>query len=379
MTQYKSEKVITVFMVCTGLGHINRGYESCTRSCFNALINNKQFNIKLLKGAGPSTKSEITIPNLKRTQFLSKWLAKVIRRDSYYIEQLSFLIFMVPIVIFQKPNVIYISDFMLMCWLGHLKKILKLNYRILFVNGAPNGPPFSRADHVQQLLPNYFEIALKGGENPSKHSIVPHGIECDPIFIPIEPKGKKLLREKYGIPIGSKVLLSVGALNCHHKRMDYVVKEFAALKRDDVYLLLVGQVTEETPIIMDLAKKLLPASSYKILTVEKDQIKEIYSLADVFILASLIEGFGRVLLEALEFGLPILVHDFHVTREVLEKYGYFGDFTISGKLTESIMNNLDQKTPLYSPEEIHHYLYTKYSWNSLKDLYIEMFQKSLNG
>jgi glycosyltransferase involved in cell wall biosynthesis len=130
---------------------------------------------------------------------------------------------------------------------------------------------------------------------------------------------------------------------------------------------------------MDLAKKLLPASSYKILTVEKDQIKEIYSLADVFILASLIEGFGRVLLEALEFGLPILVHDFHVTREVLEKYGYFGDFTISGKLTESIMNNLDQKTPLYSPEEIHHYLYTKYSWNSLKDLYIEMFQKSLNG
>ena len=142
---------IDIYFVCPGLGHINRGYESCIRSCFEALVNEPNLNITLLKGAGASNRFELTIPCLKRNSPLSQFLAKLIGKDGYYIEQLTFFIFVIPTIIWGRPQLIYISDFMLMCWLGHLKKILRLNYRILFTNGAPNGPPFSRADHVQQL------------------------------------------------------------------------------------------------------------------------------------------------------------------------------------------------------------------------------------
>lgn len=55
-----------------------------------------------------------------------------------------------------------------------------------------------------------------------------------------------------------------------------------------------------------------------------DQLKQIYQDADVFVHASRKEGFGKVLLEAMTYALPIIATDVGVTMKILSptQYGY---------------------------------------------------------
>jgi glycosyltransferase involved in cell wall biosynthesis len=55
-------------------------------------------------------------------------------------------------------------------------------------------------------------------------------------------------------------------------------------------------------------------------------------MADIFVLWSLKEGFGLVYIEALRAGLPVLAHDFPVSREVLQSEGIFADFRNEGRV-----------------------------------------------
>ena len=142
-----------VFIVCAGVGHIKRGYESFTVECFETLKTNNYFKLYLLKGGGIKNENEIRIPCMQRNSKVSKFLHRITSKEPYYFEQLSFFWGMLFRIIKYKPAVIYYSDFILGTWLWHFRRILKFEYKLLFSNGAPNGPPFSRMDHVQQLLP----------------------------------------------------------------------------------------------------------------------------------------------------------------------------------------------------------------------------------
>ena len=46
---------LRVFLVCPGVGHVNRGYETFTRECFEALKADDRFDLFLFKGAGPGS------------------------------------------------------------------------------------------------------------------------------------------------------------------------------------------------------------------------------------------------------------------------------------------------------------------------------------
>src|SRR6185437_484660 len=145
------------FIVCCGLGHVNRGYETFTRECFDALKDSSELDLILYKGAGKTEKKEVALWCLKRNGSVAKSLGNLFKKDAYYFEQLTFFISFIPSILLKKPDVIFFSDFILGCWLSHFKRILNLKYKLLFSNGAPNGPPFRLFDHVQQLLPVHLE------------------------------------------------------------------------------------------------------------------------------------------------------------------------------------------------------------------------------
>jgi glycosyltransferase involved in cell wall biosynthesis len=75
-----------------------------------------------------------------------------------------------------------------------------------------------------------------------------------------------------------------------------------------------------------LGNELLGADNFQTRSVALKEVKNYYKIADAFILASLGEGFGRVFLEAMCYGLPCLAHDYEVTRFVLETRGIFSEF-----------------------------------------------------
>lgn len=364
-----------VFIVCTGVGHINRGYETFTIECFNALKNTKAFELYMLKGGGKASGKEIKISCLKRNSSLVKLLGKVFYKESYWIEQFTFLFGMLPALIRYQPSLIYYSDFILGTFLWHLRRIFNLKYKLLFSNGAPNLPPFTRMDHVQQLLPTYLKKANEAGAPEKMQTLLPYGFNIIKNFSFLDKDNRDLLKIQLRLPVTKKIILSVGAVNARQKRMDYVIEEFAILNPDEYFLLILGQIDEESKTILKKAETILQKDSYSIFTADSKDMHKFFSVTDYFILASLSEGFGRVLIEAMQFGLMPIVHDYDVTKEVLEKNGMFVDLTKPRAMFEAI-KKIDKLN--ISKADLIDFAFEKYSWDTLSKKYEGMILSIIN-
>ena len=64
-TKMSKDRVTKVFVICSGLGNIKRGYESFTQECFEALSQEPLLDVTLFKGGGKSSEKEIALWNFK--------------------------------------------------------------------------------------------------------------------------------------------------------------------------------------------------------------------------------------------------------------------------------------------------------------------------
>lgn len=364
----------SVFFICSGLGNVNRGYESFTRECFDVLKKCTSFNTVLLKGGGTTRDNEIVIANIPRANRLAVILSKISGLSGYTIEQLTFFLALMPRLLLYKPRLIFYSDFLLGTYLWHLRRLTGLKYKLLFSNGAPNGPPFTRMDHVQMLLPLYLRKAQEAGVSSSMMSLLPYGIDITPNRHPISIKEKNALRKKIQIPTDKKVILSVGAIDVSHKRMDYVIREFMSLHDfESYYLVLLGAKTVESSLVYELVND-NKLNNVLIREVSSIDVGLYFAAADYFILASLNEGLPRVLPEALSYGLLPIVHDYDVTRETLLEYGIFVDMQVHGSLQEAIQM---VDSSFIEGKDCIRFAYENYSWDILANRYISMLNSLL--
>lgn len=363
-----------VFIVCSGVGHVNRGYESFTRECFDTLKDETAFDLYMLKGGGKSGGREIKVNCIQRNSASAKRLAKLLKVEPYWIEQLTFFFGMLPTLFKYRPKVIFYSDFILGTFLWHFRKRIDLKYKLLFSNGAPNGPPYKTEDHVQQLLPLYLAAAIKQNEPVEKQTVLPYAIDIKDIDL--TETGISALRKELSLPLDKKIIVSVGAVNSDHKRMHYVVDEFSKISSPNYYLVILGQIDEKSEEIFSLAKEKLKADSYIIKQVPGDAVAKYMAASDYFILASLKEGLPRVLPEALSNGLLPIVHDYNVTRETLGDYGAFYDLTKDEVLLKAV-EDVDKRG--LSKAEIRQYARDTYSWENLRSGYVSMITKVMNS
>lgn len=249
--------MIRVFIVCSGLGNINRGYESFSQECFDHLSKERNFEIYLFKGKGKSTGNTFSVPNLSRKNKLAKAFGRTICKESYFIEQITFSFFLIPHILKKKPDIIYYSDFYLGTFLWHLRRFTNFKYKLLFSNGAPNGPPFSRMDYVQHLTPHHNQIAINAGESPDKHFLVPYGINIKDNMTVLSQSERHSLCNRLNIPLNRLVVLSVGTINKTHKRMDYLITEIAKLPKPKPFLVVLGQQDNESEEIIRLGQQIL--------------------------------------------------------------------------------------------------------------------------
>ena len=376
-------RVVKVFLICSGLGHVNRGYESFARECFEALASDPSLQITLVQGGDTSISGSITVPNLPRdrpwTQQIARWLHfhKTLN-DPYTLEQITFFLGLIPQLQQHRPDVVFLSDFTLATLLWHWRRINKLNYKILFSNGAPNGPPFSRMDYVQHLTPTHYQWAIEAGEPPEKHTIIPYGIKVSPQFTPISPDQKQSLRRQLNLPEHGTILLSVAALNISHKRLDYLIQGVAALPEPRPHLVMLGQQNAETPQVLELAHSRLGSQGFTVRTVSAGQVSLYYQTADLFILTSLQEGLPRVFLEAMAHGLPCLAHDYEVSRFVLTDSDLLGDFQQPGTLGQLLIQACQKSQSLHYQQQQHQSGYDRFSWDSLQSQYIDMIHRCIH-
>lgn len=405
---------VRVLFSCTGVGIFNRGIESFFREAFDGLKDTPGLEARLIKGAQdrstcnlqPSTcnSAERVVWCLKRTGRLAPLIGKLTGRSAYAVEQWSSFPGVVRQIRQFRPHVIFTSEANLIFLLRRFRRQIGVPFRILFSNGGPVHPPFTRYDFVHQVAPFYLEEALQAGEPSERHFMVPYGIHVPGAPVS-DPAQKRALRQKLGLPLDRPIVLSVGWIARQHKRMHYVIEEVArataSLHRSGEmplapsggeggvtpgegevsnrpFLQLLGAMDEASPEIVELGSRLLGPENFSARSVPYAQVADYYRAADCFVLASLKEGFGRVYLEALMHGLPTIGHRHPVIEYVLGDVGITADLSQSGNLTALLteqFRNPALRTPGYAFAHARwSSVRSRFSWPSLAAEYLAMFQ-----
>lgn len=159
------------------------------------------------------------------------------------------------------------------------------------------------------------------------------------------------LYKKYGIPHGRKKILYVGNLKLH-KNLVTLLRAMKRLGRDDILLILVGKAFKSENL--NEQEKQLGIERQVIHTglVRKEELVDLYNLADLFVFPSLYEGFGIPPLEAMACGTPVIAADNSSIPEVV------GDAAVL----------FDGKNPKELAERIHQVLLDK-------DLQVDLMRK----
>ena len=362
---------VRIFMVSSGLGHVLRGFEAFFQDCYDALSKFDETSIWLFKGNGATKGQETRIFNLNRNSRIAVNLGALVGRSGYFIEQLTFFIFLIPYIIKVRPDLIYVADVVL----ANLLRFPRLfcNFKIILHNGGPTSTQlFSRWEHIHQLSPEHLSIAVNDSISKSKQTLLPAGIKIPSTLFLLKREERRSLRKSLNLPIERRVILSVGAINKSRKRMDYLIKEVASLPDPRPYLLILGAREAESEALIHMGHTLLPGG-FDVRSVPKNEVAAYYQTADIFALSSINEGFGLAYVEALSHGLPCLAHDYPTARFVLGEMGLYGNFLRDGELARLIAGITPADFEYDKAMARHAWAYEHYSWDRLGPKYIEMF------
>ncbi len=166
------------------------------------------------------------------------------------------------------------------------------------------------------------DLLINNGISAEKLRLVPYGVDIN--FYNFLNRSKTINKIK---------ILYVGGLNVN-KGIFYLLKAFEDLDPDKFELILVGNCTFNINNILEKNKNNIRFLGFK----NKDELKEIYQSSDIFILPSLIDSFGLVVLEAMASGLPVIVTENVGAKDIVID-GYNG-FIIKAKDEEAIKEKI---------------------------------------
>lgn len=165
-----------------------------------------------------------------------------------------------------------------------------------------------KAAHVITVCEALRGAVIDLGVAPNKVTTMRNGVDLD--FF--RPADRDDARSRFGV--SGRVIASVGHL-IERKGHHFVIEALA--EQPDATLLLVGEGPEEGAL-KSLAARLGVADRVRFLGQRPHQeLVDVYSAADVLVLASSREGWANVLLEAMACGTPAVATDVWGTREVV--------------------------------------------------------------
>lgn len=161
-----------------------------------------------------------------------------------------------------------------------------------------------RCDGLVCINPDYYQRNKERW--PSV--LIPNGIDPEK-FSPGEGN-----REQFDLPVDCPVILMVSAL-VDSKRVLEGMKAVAQIP--NAYLVVAG----DGPLrdqFDSLGQQLMPGR-FRRMTLPLDQMPDLYRCSDTMLHPTFYESFGNVYAEALAVGVPVVAHDYSVTRWI------FGD------------------------------------------------------
>lgn len=230
-------------------------------------------------------------------------------------------------------------------WGGFAKKLLIHSEKIALKNAK------------QIIFVNQFQMEKYPEEVKKKSVYIPNGI-CEPVLT----HNREYLNE-IGVKSG-EYILAVGRIT-PEKGFDTLIKGFRRSKHGGYKLVIAGGVEFESRYMEELKRlggKDIIFTGY----VYGDKLVQLYSNAALYVLASNNEGFPLVLLEAMSYGLDVLVSDIPATHLIkLNEDDYFrcgDDKTLSKKISERVKGYRKRSYELHD-----------YNWNVIAEKTMNVF------
>ncbi|MGH9165980.1 MAG: glycosyltransferase [Acidimicrobiales bacterium] len=393
-------KRIRVMVACPGSDHVRRGYERVATELATLLERDPQITVIRVKGSGRSPDS-IVLPSMRRDRLAARCISRVLSADgpadagtrrpdrsrvsllvrllrrrvvitAYDVEALSFGLSLLCLTFVRRPDLLVLQDVSTARVLGFGRALPGWRTKLLFVNGAPWPAPYHFADAVQHVTPETWEA------DPATDwdkALLPLGTNVPDALARDEVAGR---RRHFGLPEHGQVVISVGTLLDGHKRHGHLIREVARLPVPRPFLVIAGSPNADQARLARSADELL-GSHHKVICVGADEVADLLACADLFVLASLREGFGLVYLEALAAGLPAIVHDHPLQRWLLGPFGTYVDMARSGALADAIAQALGRDERWSLADARRGYVDGRFSWDALRPDYLDLVRRTCTG
>lgn len=179
-------------------------------------------------------------------------------------------------------------------------------------------------------------------------SVIHNGIDLEmfekDLFHFTSQEKQKIRNQLFKAKNGETIILTIAALH-PRKGLKYLIKAYKEIyeQKNDTRLIIIGEGPEKNEL-KKLAKKLKIADHIEFLG-HQENISRILKTCDIFVLPSIKEAFGLVLLEAMAAQLPIVATNVGGIPEIIEdrKTGFLVPPQDSRALAQALLMLINNK------------------------------------
>jgi glycosyltransferase involved in cell wall biosynthesis len=158
------------------------------------------------------------------------------------------------------------------------------------------------------------DVMLELGADSTRVKVIPNGIDTDLFY----PQPKKDARKSLSLDDNKKIIFSAGGLierKGHHIAIDAISEIVKIIP--DVHFFIAGKGVYRRFLEEKISKKRLEDYITLLGHVPNTELKQWYSAADVFCLASSREGWANVIMESMACGTPVVATNVWGAPEII--------------------------------------------------------------
>ena len=248
----------------------------------------------------------------------------------------------------------------------------------------------NKMDRIVAMTPSLAKALLELGVSGDRIVSIPNGIGLAQFGKSFD---RDAARARWGLGSEEFVMLTLGRYHLH--KGSELIPEIARRIKEQgrsFKWLVIGRGTQALePAVKtagvedwvlprrDVGLKRHPTAD-KLFDLPVEEVVELYTMADLFVFPSRLEGFPRVILESLAAGLPVVISDAPGCGEVVEDnvFGLVAPMDDTARMAQRVVELMDDRPKLRQLSQAARLHAQQFDWDEIAAQYEAVYQELAN-